>query len=181
MIPNNPIAELLAALLSPDWRIEGLAEQLLAVIAQRSRGAEEFVLDADTITDRQSRRILRPLLACLATKSAAEAGASANLHGGQLSFKRPDPEGRPVWILGQFENKPGAVRRRPSTICIAAREIGGDDVTYHWCCVRRFSDAFRKVGRTKGKHQFLDQKKIRPPFFPIYGDFIVSYGVQTFP
>ena len=61
------------------------------------------------ITDRQSRRLLRPLLACLATKSAAEAGSPVNLYGGHFSFKRPGPNG-PVWILGRFENRPGNVR-----------------------------------------------------------------------
>jgi ATP-dependent Zn protease len=49
------------------------------------------------------------LLACLATKSAAEAGTPPNLYGGQLSFKRIGPDG-PVWIFGEFENKPGSVR-----------------------------------------------------------------------
>ena len=53
--------------------------------------------------------MLRPLLACLATKSAAEAGSPANLYSGRLWFKRPGPEG-PVWILGHFENQPGIVR-----------------------------------------------------------------------
>jgi len=107
---DNPIADLLAAPLSPDWTVEGLAEQLLgAIAAQRSDVAQEFVLDADTITDRQSRRILRPLLACLATRSAAEAGTPVNLYGGRLAFQRRVPEG-PVWIVGQFENRPGTVR-----------------------------------------------------------------------
>ena len=107
---NNPITDLLGAPLGPDWTVEGLAEQVLgAIAAQRSAEGQEFVLDADASTDRQSRRLLRPLLACLATKSAAEAGAPANLYGGHFSFKRPGPTG-PVWILGQFENRPGSVR-----------------------------------------------------------------------
>ena len=107
---NNPITDLLGAPLGPDWTVEGLAEQVLgAIAAQRSEEAEEFVLDADATTDRQSRRLLRPLLACLATKSAAEAGTPADLYGGHFSFKRPGPKG-PVWILGQFENRPGSVR-----------------------------------------------------------------------
>ena len=107
---NNPITDLLGAPLGPDWTVEGLAEQVLgAIAAQRSEGGQEFVLDADATTDRQSRRLLRPLLACLATKSAAEAGTPANLYGGHFSFKRPGPKG-PVWILGQFENRPGSVR-----------------------------------------------------------------------
>jgi hypothetical protein len=107
---NNPIVDLLGAPLGPDWTVEGLVEQVLgAIVAERSEEAQEFVVDAGTITDGQSRRLLRPLLACLATKSAAETGTPANLYGGQVSFKRPGPEG-PVWILGQFENRPGSVR-----------------------------------------------------------------------
>ena len=103
---NNPITDLLGAPLGPDWTVEGLAEQVLgAIAAQRSEETQEFVLDADATTDRQSRRLLRPLLACLATKSAAEAGTLPNLYGGRLSFKRLGSEG-PVWILGQFENRP---------------------------------------------------------------------------
>jgi hypothetical protein len=107
---NNPIIDLLAAPLSPDWTVERLAEQLLCAIA--ARGPEEvpeYVLDADSAIDRQSRRLLRPLLACLANKSAAEAGTPPNLYGGHLSFKRPGSEG-PVWILGEFENRQGTVR-----------------------------------------------------------------------
>jgi hypothetical protein len=107
---NNPIADLLATPLSPDWAVEGLAEQVLgAIAAQRSEEAQEFVLDADTATDRQSRRILRPLLACLAAKSAAEAETPVNLYGGRLLFQRPGPS-EPVWISGQFENRSGTIR-----------------------------------------------------------------------
>src|SRR6266567_6625132 len=91
---NNPITDLLGAPLGPDWTVEGLAEQVLgAIAAQCSEETPEFVLDADATTDRQSRRLLRPLLACLATKSAAEAGTPANLYGDHLSFKRPAPKG----------------------------------------------------------------------------------------
>jgi hypothetical protein len=107
---SNPITALLRAPLGPDWTVEGLAEQVLgAIAAQRSEEAQEFVLDADASTDRQSRRLLRPLLACLAAKSAAEAGTPANLYGGHFSFQRQGPQG-PVWILGHFENRPGSVR-----------------------------------------------------------------------
>lgn len=107
---NNSIADLLSAPLGPDWTVDRLAEQLLGAIAARpSEEPQEFVLDADTLTSRQSSRLLRPLLACLATKSAAEAGTPTNLYGGHLSFQRPGPKG-PVWILGQFENSAGSVR-----------------------------------------------------------------------
>jgi hypothetical protein len=107
---DNPITELLAAPLSPDWTVQRLAEQLLSAIAARhTTESQEFVFDAEAAADRESRRILRPLLACLATMSAAESGTSTNLYGGCLLFKRAGPEG-PVWIFGQFENKPGTVR-----------------------------------------------------------------------
>ncbi len=110
MTVENPLADLLAAPLSPDWTIEGLAEQLLCTIAaQPKEEAKDLRLDATAATDRQSQRVLRPLLACLATKSAAEAGTAPNLYGGQLRFKRNGPDG-PVWILGEFENRPGRVR-----------------------------------------------------------------------
>ena len=121
---ENPLTNLLAAPLSPDWTIEGLAEQLRCTIASKPKEqAEDFRLDAATSTNRQSQRTLQPLLACLATKSAAEAETSPNLYGGWLRFKRNGPDG-PVWILGEFENQPGRVRvafQRSST----AREVIG--------------------------------------------------------
>ena len=85
---------------------------------EAQKTAQEFALDAEATSDRQSRRLLRPLLACLATKSAAEAGTRPTLYGGRLAFKRPGHDG-PVWIFGQFENNPGAVRiafRRTSAL-----------------------------------------------------------------
>lgn len=107
---NNLIADLLDAPLGSDWTVEGLAEQLLGTIAaRRSEGAEEFGFDADALMDRQTRRLLRPLLAYLATKSAAEAGTPAELYGGRFSFKKSGSNG-PVWIVGHFENRPGCVR-----------------------------------------------------------------------
>jgi hypothetical protein len=107
---NNPITDVLGAPLGSDWSMEGLAEQMLGVIAaQGSEKTHELVLDGAADTDRQTHRLLRPLLACLATKSAAEAGTPLNLYGGHFSFKRKGPDG-PVWILGQFENRPGNVR-----------------------------------------------------------------------
>ncbi len=107
---DNPIADLLAAPLSPGWTLDELAEEILRVIAARaSDQTAEFALDAAATTDRQSRRLLRPLLACLATKSAAESGTPRNLFGGPLSFQRPSHAG-PVRILGQFENQSSAAR-----------------------------------------------------------------------
>ncbi len=113
MNANTAIVDLLAAPLSPDWTIEGLAEQLLDAIAAQqpdaSDAAQEIVLDAGAVTDRQSSRLLRPLLACLAAKSAVEASTAVNLYTGRLCFKRSSQAG-PVWITGQFDNLPGAVR-----------------------------------------------------------------------
>src|SRR5688500_18824945 len=107
---DNLISDMLGAPLNPGWTVEGLAEQVLAAIAaEAAEESREFVLDAAATADRQARRLLRPLLACLATKSAAEAGTPASLYGGHFTFERPGPNG-PVWILGQFENRPGSVR-----------------------------------------------------------------------
>ena len=124
---ENPITDLLAAPLGPDWTIEGLAEQLLCTIAsQPKEEAEKFLVDAAAAPDRQSQRVLRPLLACLATKSAAEAGTPPNLYGGQLSFKRIGPDG-PVWILAEFENKPGNVRVEFHRTSSPPQSHGGPD------------------------------------------------------
>ena len=108
---DNVITRLLSAPVRPDWTVDRLAEEVLgAIAAQPTPEGQEFILDAGTATNRQSQRILRPLLACLATKSAAETATSPNLYGGLLWFKRTGPEG-PVWILGHFENKPGMVQK----------------------------------------------------------------------
>ena len=105
---EDPITGLLAAPLGPDWTIEALAEQLLRTIASRpEEDSTTLLLDAAAATDRQSQRILRPLLACLATKSAAEGGTSERLR--RTALLRTGPEG-PVWISGEFENMPGSVR-----------------------------------------------------------------------
>lgn len=89
---DTSICELLAVPLSPGWTSEGLAEQVLAAIAaQRSEDTREFILDADATTDGQSSRLLRPLLACLASKSADETGTPVNLFGGRLCSNGQDP------------------------------------------------------------------------------------------
>ncbi len=91
---EESISDVLSQPLDPNWSIEELAEQVLATIAaQNACVDQEFVLDAATTTDRQSQRLLRPILACLATKSAEEAGVSPNLYSGQLTFKRTGPQG----------------------------------------------------------------------------------------
>lgn len=96
-------------MLPPGWTVEGLAEQLLqAVAALPEDDTRTFSLDADTAGP-QTRRLLRPVLACLATKWAAEAGSSPELYGGGFAFKRPGPAG-PVWVIGQHENRPGRAR-----------------------------------------------------------------------
>jgi hypothetical protein len=114
-VTTNSITELLAAPLNPDWTIEELAEQLLCTIAAQSE--KEFVLDATAITDRQSRRLIRPLLACLANMSATESGTPDDIYGGHLSFKRVGPDG-PVLIIVQFENQPGNVRAAFKRSCL---------------------------------------------------------------
>ena len=110
MMSDNLMADLLAAPLDADWTIDQLAEELLRVIAERdSEEIREFVLDAEATEDQQSRRLLRPLLACLATKSEVDSRSRSNLYGGQICFKRQGREG-PVWIFGEFENTQRTVR-----------------------------------------------------------------------
>jgi hypothetical protein len=129
---GNPLTDLLAAPLGHDWTVDRMAEEVLCAIA--ARGPEEsvdIVLDAAATTDHQSQRLLRPLLACLATKSAAEAGTTPNIYSGHLSFKRPGHEG-PVWIVGRFENTPGKVRvelRRCSSTPPDSDPTTGDGTT----------------------------------------------------
>lgn len=112
MITNNLIIGMLSAPLGPDWTVDWLAEQVLAAIASQEpedgRESDQLVLDADAISDRQSRRLIRPLLACLAQKSAAEEGTAPNLYEGRLTFKRQNRSG-PVWVVGEFKNTPGRV------------------------------------------------------------------------
>jgi hypothetical protein len=127
---SNELTKLLSAPIGPDWNVEKLAEQVLeAIAAQPSQEGQEIVLDADALTNRQARRLLRPLIACLATKASAEAGTPVNLYGGHFAFQRPGPQG-PVGILGQFENRPGRVRiglrRRDSPAAeLVETDVGG--------------------------------------------------------
>jgi hypothetical protein len=112
--PANPILDLLSAPLPDDWTIERLAEQVLSTISShRPEGGhnDELILDADAIGDRQSQRLLRPLLACLAGMSAAEAGTSPDLYQGHLRFRRQGPEGL-SWIVGEFESSQRRVHLR---------------------------------------------------------------------
>lgn len=109
MITSHDIMDLLSAPLDPDWTVEVLAEKVLTAVVALPADADEFVIVVDEATNHQLRRLMRPLLACLATKSATESGKPVNLYGGQLSFQRTVPTG-PVWVLGEFENRPGCVR-----------------------------------------------------------------------
>jgi hypothetical protein len=107
---SHLITDLLSSQLGPDWTVEGLAEQLLlAIAARRSEEGQVFGLNGDALTDRQSRRLVRPLLACLSALSRAESGTPDNICMGHLTFRRPGPEG-PVLIDGEFKNEPGCVR-----------------------------------------------------------------------
>ncbi|MBX9625300.1 MAG: hypothetical protein K2X82_15950 [Gemmataceae bacterium] len=116
MTAGDTITDLLSAPLAPDWTVEGLAEDVLRAVAARPVAGPEIAVAVDDSTDRQTRRLIRPLLAYLAARSAAEAGTPANLYGGRLAFNRPGPTG-PVWVVGEFENRPGRVR-------LALRRIG---------------------------------------------------------
>jgi hypothetical protein len=106
---STAIPDILSAPLDPDWTIEGLAEKVVGTVAAQPLTAQEFVIVVDDSTDRQSRRLIRPLLAYLATKSARESGTPVNLYAGRLSFERHSPVGS-GWIIGEFENRPGSVR-----------------------------------------------------------------------
>jgi hypothetical protein len=123
---DGPISELLAAPLSPDWTIEGLAEQILSTIVSSGEESQEFTLVEEAITDRQSRRMIRPLLACLAHMSAEESGGPVDVFGGSLLFKREGLRG-PVTIVCEFLNKQGNVRLafRRSSLSTSCSELTG--------------------------------------------------------
>lgn len=107
---NNTVLDLLAAPLAPGWTIEGLAEQVLSAVASVSPGeAVDLTFRHDANADPQIQRLIRPLLACLAAKSATETGQFTNLYTGQIALRRQGSTG-PVWILGHFENQQGRVR-----------------------------------------------------------------------
>ncbi|MBX9581949.1 MAG: hypothetical protein K2X87_16715 [Gemmataceae bacterium] len=109
MTAGGTITDLLSGPLAPDWTVEGLAEDVLSAVAAQPVAGPELVVDVDDATGRQTRRLIRPLLAYLASRSAAEAGTPVNLYGRRLAFKRPSPTG-PAWVVGAFENRPGRVR-----------------------------------------------------------------------
>lgn len=104
------ITDTLNTPLGPDWTVDGLADQLLEMVAaEPADSGHEFVLVVDDSTERQVCRLIRPLLAHLATKSASETGVPVSLYGGRLSFERVGLGGS-VWVVGEFENRPGNVR-----------------------------------------------------------------------
>ena len=109
MTAGGTITDLLSAPLAPDWTVEGLAEGVLSAMAAQPVAGPELVVAVDDVTDRQTRRLIRPVLAYLASRSAAETGTPVNLYGGRLTFNRSTPTG-PAWVVGEFENRPGYVR-----------------------------------------------------------------------
>jgi hypothetical protein len=110
MTADSTIFDILRSPLDPNWTVESLTERVIVAIASQPIGSEEvFVIAVDESTDQQTRRLIRPILACLATKSANESGATVNLYGGHLLFNRTGPAG-PVFVVGEFENRPGRVR-----------------------------------------------------------------------
>jgi hypothetical protein len=111
---TNIIADVLGATLTEGWTLEGLAERLLDAAASLPEG-QELKFEVDDSTDRQTRRLIRPLLAFLANKFDAETGTHVNSYGGQVVFERPGP----IWISVEFENRPGRVSlamRRSNTL-----------------------------------------------------------------
>lgn len=93
-----------AALTRP---LDTLAEQLLARLAAELKPLPPTTRDA--LPSPQARARFRPLLACLARKSAQENGTAFDPHGGTLTFVRPGLRG-PVRITGTFDNHSDAVR-----------------------------------------------------------------------
>jgi hypothetical protein len=119
---DNKILELLTSPLGDEWTVEGLVDTLLdAIAADQSENVHSVALDGTM--DRQASRLLRPVLACLANKWAADSVSEVNLYVGRFSFKRMGPDG-PVWIEGHFENRPGKVflELRRSSIPLATVE-----------------------------------------------------------
>jgi hypothetical protein len=99
---SHLLIELLGAPLGPGG-IQGLAQKVLSTIYENKAAEQEFILDASGATNPRARKLIRPLIACLAKMSAEQAGVPVSLYGGHISFKRNGPEG---WfdILGDFEN-----------------------------------------------------------------------------
>ena len=101
---NELISDFLAHPPRPDWTVDDLAERILNALVENKDHAE-MTLDGNTLYG-PARRLLRPLLACFATKAAAESGTPTNLYGGRFSFQRPGPSGI-VLLQGWFENRLG--------------------------------------------------------------------------
>ena len=114
------LSDLLAAPLSPDWTIERLAEQLLCAIASQPKGETKSVqfdlscprTDNHSVFSGHCSPALQP-------SQQPKPEFNRRLYGGQLCFKRNGPDG-PVWILGEFESKPGTQRVESSAIRLAA-------------------------------------------------------------
>jgi hypothetical protein len=103
----SPVLELLADPHAAAARsLDELAETLLRRAAEPR--AEVSVALAD-LPDPHARSLFRSLLACLARKSAQEAGTALDPYGGTLAFVRDTPDG-PVRIDGTFDNRAGTAR-----------------------------------------------------------------------
>lgn len=62
----------------------------------------------DSLRSAHSQRLMRPLVACLAQKSAAEGRTAPRLYEGCLILNRQSG-GAAVWVVGEFNNTPGKV------------------------------------------------------------------------
>jgi hypothetical protein len=120
----DSIADFLDAPLEADWTVDRLAERLLESVARRNDGSV-WSLVVDKSTGSQARRLIRPLLACLASKAGDESGVPVDPFGGTLSFIRSGPNGE-VAIDGEFENRPGQIGIRFTTSSLLTSRTGLD-------------------------------------------------------
>jgi hypothetical protein len=118
-----PLAELLAQSRALDDR----AEDLLARAATAPAGWNTASTD---LADPHAQREFRRLLACLARKSAQEAGTDPDPYGGTLAFVRQTPTGL-ARLTGTFENATAVARLAfdaPQPCAIAPPPRGGSPI-----------------------------------------------------
>jgi Domain of unknown function (DUF4145) len=107
--------------------LDDRAEDLLARAA-RAPGA--WGARASDLADGAARRAFRPLLACLARKSAQESGTDPDPYGGALAFVLHAPSGL-VRLTGTFENTATVARLNfdvPQPCALAATPHGGSPI-----------------------------------------------------